>query len=237
MDLRPATVGVTRDLSALPRHVVELDEMGPCRIAKMRSLSQTESALTTETRRHAGAGYLEEFWSNFPPACSSVMTISAAERLNSSSSLISVGSRVRCPRRRSSVRVYHHLDVVAVPSQRLVDALSTTSKPCGAGPCVGGIPDVHPRALAHRVEALQDLDAGGNRIVVVTPVSAARILCCVILFPVVVGPARRETLDAHRHHDVLEFVVAGHLDEGARIRVAMVTVTVSQSDGVEHVER
>src|ERR1700716_3684976 len=58
----------------------------------MRSLSHSESAFTTDTPTPCNPPEtLYEFWSNLPPACNSVITISAAERLRSSSSLMSVG--------------------------------------------------------------------------------------------------------------------------------------------------
>src|SRR5207249_6258610 len=56
------------------------------------SLSHSESPLTTDTPTPCKPpATLYEFWLNLPPACSSVITISAADRLSSSSSLMSVG--------------------------------------------------------------------------------------------------------------------------------------------------
>ena len=62
------------------------------------------------------------------------------------------------------VGVDDDLDVVAAAGQRLVDGvvehLEHHVVQAGA---VGRVADVHARALAHGVEALQDLDAGRNR--------------------------------------------------------------------------
>ncbi len=61
-------------------------------LRQILSFSHSDSALTTDTPTPCRPPEtLYEFWSNLPPACSSVITISAAERLNSSSSLMSVG--------------------------------------------------------------------------------------------------------------------------------------------------
>jgi hypothetical protein len=60
------------------------------------------------------------------------------------------------------VGVNHDLDLVAVACQCLVDGVIQHFEhhvmQAGA---VGGVADVHARPLAHGVEALQDLDAGG----------------------------------------------------------------------------
>ena len=56
----------------------------------------------------------------------------------------------------------HDLDVVAVAGQRLVDRVvdDLEDHVVQAG-AVGRVADVHAGALAHGVQALQDLDAGG----------------------------------------------------------------------------
>ena len=54
--------------------------------------SHSDNALTQDTPTPCRPPEtLYEFWSNLPPACSSVMTISAALRWNSSSLWMSVG--------------------------------------------------------------------------------------------------------------------------------------------------
>ena len=62
------------------------------------------------------------------------------------------------------VGVDDDLDVVAVAGERLVDRvvehLEHHVMQAGA---VGRVADVHARTLAHRIEALQDLDAGSSR--------------------------------------------------------------------------
>ena len=61
-------------------------------LRQILSFSHSDSALTTDTPTPCRPPEtLYEFWSNLPPAWSSVITISAAERRNSSSSLMSTG--------------------------------------------------------------------------------------------------------------------------------------------------
>ena len=61
-----------------------------------------------------------------------------------------------------AVGVDRHDDVIAIAGQRLVDRIvdDLEHHVVQAGAVVG-IADVHARALAHRVEALEDLDAAG----------------------------------------------------------------------------
>ncbi len=60
------------------------------------------------------------------------------------------------------VRVDHDLDVVAVTGERLVDRVVEHLEHHVVQPgAIGRVADVHPRALADGVEALQDLDAVG----------------------------------------------------------------------------
>src|SRR6478672_11654353 len=100
----------------------------PCR--QMRHLSQLESALTTETPTPCSPPEtLYEFWSNLPPAWSSVITISAAELLRSSSSLMSVGM----PRPLSTTEMELSVWITTLmssqwPANASSIALSTTSK-------------------------------------------------------------------------------------------------------------
>ncbi len=96
----------------------------------MRSLSHSESAFTTETPTPCRPPEtLYEFWSNLPPACNSVMTISAAERFKSSSSLTSVGM----PRPLSTTETELSVWITTLmssqwPARASSIALSTTSK-------------------------------------------------------------------------------------------------------------
>src|SRR5437868_6566855 len=46
----------------------------------------------------------------------------------------------------------------------------------------------------------------------------------------------RERLDAHRHHDVLEILAAGHLHQGAGVRIAHRDADDCAIDVVQHVE-
>ena len=89
-------------------------------------------------------------------------------------------------------------DLVAEAGQRLVDRvvddLEHHVMQAGA---VGGVADVHPGALAHRLEALQDLDRVASRSRW-RRAAAARFLR--VLPP----------LDPHRHDDVLEIRLRRH---------------------------
>ena len=94
-----------------------------------------------------------------PPACSSVITISAAERLASSSSLMPVGM----PRPLSMTEIELSVWMVTMISsqiagQRFVDRvvhhLEHHVVQAGA---VGGVADVHAGALAHRFKAFRTL--------------------------------------------------------------------------------
>ena len=72
------------------------------------------------------------------------------------------------------VGVDDDLDVVAVSGQRLVDrVVEDFEHHVVQARAVGRVADVHAGPLAHRVEALQDLDAGG--IVVVAVLSRLRL--------------------------------------------------------------
>jgi hypothetical protein len=99
---------------------------------------------------------------NLPPACSSVSAISAAERLGSC--LSSIFTPVGMPRPLSDhadgvVGVDGDHDVVAVAGQRFVDGVvhHLEHQVVQAG-AVGRVADVHAGALAHGLQAFQDLD-------------------------------------------------------------------------------
>src|SRR6185503_4945118 len=163
---------------------------------------------------------LYEFWSNLPPACSSVITISAAERLRSSSSLMSVGM----PRPLSTTEMELSVWITTLmssqwPANASSIALSTTSKTMWWSPVPS---EVSPMYMPGRfltasrplriLMLLESYSAAARPFGWVTSGSVA------IEFLFLGRPCG--ALDAHRHHDVLEVVAAGHLHEGARVGVA-----------------
>ena len=117
---------------------------------QMRSFSHSESAFTTDTPTPCRPPEtLYEFWSNLPPACSSVMTISAAERLRSSSSLMSVGM----PRPLSTTEIELSVWITTLmssqwPASASSIALSTTSNTMWCSPVPS---DVSPMYMPGRL--------------------------------------------------------------------------------------
>src|SRR6185437_10543146 len=202
----------------------------------MRSFSHSESAFTTETPTPwRPPETLYEFWSNLPPACSSVMTISAAERLRSSSSLMSVG----IPRPLSTTEMELSVWMITLmssqwPASASSIALSTTSNTMWCRPVPS---EVSPMYMAGRLRTasrplrilmlLESYSAAARPFGWVTSGRVA------IEFLVSGRPAGS---DAHRHHDVLEVVAARHLHEGARVRVAHRDAYCGAIDVVEDVE-
>src|SRR6185437_4295378 len=170
---------------------------------QMRSLSHSESALTTETPTPCRPPEtLYEFWSNLPPACSSVITISAAERLRSSSSLMSVGM----PRPLSTTEMELSVWITTLmssqcPASASSMALSTTSNTMWCSPVPS---EVSPMYMPGR---LRTASRPLRILMLLESYSAARPAGLVtsgsvaIQFLVVVA-----CLEAHRHDDVLEVV-------------------------------
>src|SRR5688572_19148113 len=189
---------------------------------QMRNLSHCESAFTTETPTPCRPPEtLYEFWSNLPPACSSVITISAAERLRSSSSLMSVGM----PRPLSTTEIELSVWITTLmssqwPASASSIALSTTSNTMWCRPEPS---EVSPMYMPGRLRTasrplrilmlLESYSAGlrplsGAGCGTVANSFSSHFRCGI--------PAS----DAHRHHDVLEVLPAGNLHEGARVRVS-----------------
>src|SRR6266478_2034027 len=168
----------------------------------MVSRSHSESALTTETPtpcRPPETLYVLE--SNLPPACSSVMTISAAERLSSSSSLTPVGM----PRPLSSTEMELSVWIVTtISSQKPASAssteLSTTSNTMWCRPVPS---DVSPMYMPGR---LRTASRPFRTLIASEPYPLASGRCL----------SGSPTLNPHRHHHILEILLRCVADERAR---------------------
>src|SRR5678815_2784776 len=186
----------------------------------MRSLSHSDRALTTDTPTPCRPPEtLYEFWSNLPPACNSVITISAAERLRSSSSLMSVGM----PRPLSTTDTELSVWITTLmssqwPASASSIALSTTSNTMWCRPVPSDVSPMYmPGRLRTASSPLRILMLVESYSAAMRPLelvfscsgSVAKMFSCPFLV----------SLDPHRHHDVLEVLAARHLHQRAGIRV------------------
>src|SRR3954469_7293194 len=204
----------------------------------MRSFSHSESAFTTETPTPCRPPEtLYEFWSNLPPACSSVMTISAAVRFRSSSSFTSVG----IPRPLSTTEMELSVWITTLmssqwPASASSIALSTTSNTMWCRPVPSEVSPMYmPGRLRtasrpFRILMLSELYSAGGRAAGFVTSGAGTVANGIPGCPL-------RLLDAHRHHDVLEVLAAGHLHQRAGIRVAHREGDGRGIDVVEHVEQ
>ena len=105
------------------------------------------------------AGDLVAAAPNLPPACSMVSAMVTAG--SSWPGAVSVGMPRPLSSTRTPVRLEGEHDPVAVAGQRLVDRVVDDLPDQVVQPALTGRTDVHARALAHRLEALEHLDGGG----------------------------------------------------------------------------
>src|SRR5688500_13956553 len=205
---------------------------------QMRSFSHCESALTTDTPTPCRPPEtLYELLSNLPPACSSVITISAAERLRSSSSLTSVGM----PRPLSTTEMELSVWITTLmssqcPARASSMALSTTSNTMWCKPVPSEVSPMYiPGRLRTASRPLRILMLLESYSAGVRPFSGAG--CGTVANSVPVPSLRGfAPLDAHRHHDVLEVFAPRHLHQRARVGVPHRHRDRGRVHVVEHVE-
>src|SRR5471030_1123438 len=216
----------------------------------MVSLSSFDSALTHDTPTPCKPPEtLYEFWSNLPPACSSVMTISAAERFGSC--LSSIFRPVGTPRPLSVIEIELSEWMVTWisvqwPASDSSIELSSTSNTRWCRPVPSEVSPMYmPGRLrtASRPSRIWIDDAPYSSVLTGTAFSNNELLgisryCDAAPVPRAAcvsngGP----NLNAHRHDDVFEVGVVGNRDQRRRVRVAQRDVDLVALEVVEHVEQ
>src|SRR3954470_103432 len=196
--------------------------------------SHSESAFTTDTPTPCRPpDTLYELESNLPPACSSVMTISAAERLASSSSLMPVGM----PRPLSSTEIELSVWIVSTissqyPARASSTALSTTSNTMWCRPVPS---EVSPMYIPGR---LRTASSPFRTLIESEPYS--EIASGLALASGLAEPGfscSDKALDPHRHDDVLEVLLRGIRDQRTRRSVAECAFDLGPGHIVQDIEQ
>src|SRR3954469_21810901 len=203
--------------------------------------NHSESAFTTDTPTPCRPpDTLYEFESNLPPACSSVMTISAAERLASSSSLMPVGM----PRPLSSTEIELSVWIVSTissqyPARASSTALSTTSNTMWCRPVPS---EVSPMYIPGRLRTASSpfrtlIESEPYSEVASGLAEVASGLALASGLPESGFSCSDKALDPHRHDDVLEVLLRGIRNQRARRSVAECALDLGARHIVQDVEQ
>src|SRR5450830_96488 len=217
-------------------------------LRRMVSFSSFDSAFTHETPTPCRPpDTLYEFWSNLPPACSSVITISAAERFGSC--LSSIFRPVGTPRPLSVIEIELSEWIVTwisvqCPASDSSIELSSTSNTRWCKPVPS---EVSPMYMPGRLRTASRpsriwIDAAPYSSCLAGMDAAFRLSDMGLLSLEFTKSGtdndwQTRGLDPHRHHDVLEVGIVRNRDQCGRVGVAQRHIDLVAFQVVQHVQQ